>query len=102
MQGGLILIDGSHDNTIHDNKIAISPVEAPMGMNYAFTNVCYASNDIGLPPNPCKGSTGAHRLFLIAERGLSALVRTRAPVGQALNSPIPMIVPSGPAFGQPM
>jgi hypothetical protein len=84
MQGGLILINGSHDNVIHDDQIPtasgsgpgfsigsggnrfffnpctksdelFSPVEAPMGMNNTFTNVCFTSTDIvGLPPNPCK------------------------------------------------
>jgi hypothetical protein len=82
MQGGLILINGSHENVIHDDQIPtgsgsgfsigsggngfffnpctksrqpFSPVEAPMGMNNTFTNVCFTSTDIvGLPPNPCK------------------------------------------------
>lgn len=79
MQGGLMLINGSHDNTIHDDQFPnnvgfsigsggngffanpctnsrqpFSPVESPMGPNPPFVNVCYGSNDIGLPPNPCK------------------------------------------------
>jgi hypothetical protein len=79
LQGGLLLINGSHDNLIHDDHLAthlgfglgsggngffanpctkslesFSPVEAPMGPNNTFTNVCYPSSDIALPPNPCK------------------------------------------------
>jgi hypothetical protein len=79
LQGGLLLINGSHDNTIHDDQFAanvgigigsggngvflnpctnspepFAPVEAPMGAGNTFTNVCYGSNDISLPPNPCK------------------------------------------------
>ncbi len=74
-----MLVNGSHDNAIHDDQFAantgysigsggngfflnpcthqpqpFSPVEAPMGSGNTFTNVCYASNDFGLPPNPCK------------------------------------------------
>lgn len=80
LQGGLILINGSHDNTIHDdqfpNNVGVSlgsggngvfgnpctnsfepfsPREAGMGSNNTFSNVCYGSTDIAdLPPNPCK------------------------------------------------
>jgi hypothetical protein len=79
MQGGLLLVNGSHDNAFHDDQFAnntgtsigsggngffvnpclhmnqpFSPVEAPMGSNNTFTNVCYRTTDItGLPPNPC-------------------------------------------------
>ena len=82
LQGNLLLINGSHDNTIHDDQFAaptagysiasggngvffnpctgsnvpVSPVEGPMGSNNTFTNVCYTSSDVpGLPPaKPCK------------------------------------------------
>jgi hypothetical protein len=79
LQGGVLLINGSHDNAIHDDQIAthvgfsigsggngfyanpcaralqpFNPTEPPMGLNNSFLNVCYASNDIGLPPDPCK------------------------------------------------
>jgi hypothetical protein len=81
MQGGLLLINGSHDNTIHGVQIAggagigigsggrgvfgnpctnslepFSPVEAPMGGDNTFTNVCYPSTNIASlePPQPCK------------------------------------------------
>ncbi len=81
LQGGLLLINGSHDNAIHDDQFAantgysigsggngffanpctgvnepFSPVEAPMGSNNTFTNVCYSSTDIASlePAQPCK------------------------------------------------
>ena len=81
LQGGLLLVNGSHDNTIHDDQFAgntgnsigsggngfyanpctksdqpFSPVEAPMGGNNTFTNVCYASTDIASlePAQPCQ------------------------------------------------
>lgn len=81
LQGGLLLIDGSYDNSIHDDQFAANtgysvgsggndfflnpcvnqpqtygyPAEAPMGPGNVFgPNVCYGSNDLGLPPNPCK------------------------------------------------
>ena len=79
MQGGLMLVNGAHDNAIHDDQFAantgysiadggngffINPcsgqqpytgtVEAAMGSGNTFTNVCYSSNDFGLPPDPCK------------------------------------------------
>src|SRR5262249_48254381 len=80
LQGGLMLINGSHDNVIHDDQFPansgvslgsggngffvdrctrtfppFSPVESPMGLNNTFTNVCFTSTDIaGLAPNPCK------------------------------------------------
>jgi hypothetical protein len=81
MQGGLMLVNGSHDNAIHDDQFAantgisigsggngffanpctnsnepFSPVEALMGANNTFTNVCYSSTDIASlePVQPCK------------------------------------------------
>ena len=85
LQGGLLLINGSingsHDNTIHSDQVAgnadigigsggngffanpctnsedpFSPVEAPMGSNNTFTNVCYSTTDIASlePAQPCK------------------------------------------------
>jgi hypothetical protein len=80
LQGGVLLINGSSNNTIHDDQIAthvgfsigsggngvygnpctrvyepFSPIEPPMDpTTNSFLNVCYTSNDIGLPPNPCK------------------------------------------------
>ena len=81
LQGGLLLINGSHDNTIHGVQIAggggigigsggngvfgnpctnsyepFSPVEALMGGGNTFTNVCYPSTDIASlqPPQKCK------------------------------------------------
>jgi hypothetical protein len=80
LQGGLILINGSSNNTIHDDRFVQFtmgigsggnpqgygnpcanayqpfPSEAAMGPNNIFKNtVCYSSTDIiGLPPNPCK------------------------------------------------
>jgi hypothetical protein len=81
LQGGLLLVNGSHDNAIHDDQFAantgnsigsggngffanpctnsnepFSPVEAPMGSNNTFTNVCYSSTDIASlqPAQPCK------------------------------------------------
>jgi len=81
LQGGLLLINGSHDNAIHDTQIAggadigigsggngvfgnpctnsyepFSPVEPPMGAGNTFTNVCYPTTDIASlkPPQPCK------------------------------------------------
>ena len=81
LQGGLLLINGSHDNTIHGVQFAggggigtgsggngvfgnpctnsyepFSPVEAPMGSGNTFTNVCYSSTDIAIlePVQPCK------------------------------------------------
>jgi hypothetical protein len=80
LQGGLMLVNGSHDNAIHDDQFAadtgysigsggngffanpctgtnepFSPVEAPMGSNNTFTNVCYSSTDIASlePVQPC-------------------------------------------------
>jgi hypothetical protein len=78
MQGGLLLVNGSHHNAFHDDQFAantgigvgsggngfffdpctnsqdpFSPVEKPMGIDNTFTNVCYGSNRVGLPPNPC-------------------------------------------------
>lgn len=81
LQGGLLLINGSHDNTIHGDQIAggfgtsigsggngffgnpctnslepFSPVEGLMGSGNTFTNVCYSSTNIASlkPPQPCK------------------------------------------------
>jgi len=80
LQGGLLLINGSHDNAIHGDQIAatgigigsggngffanpctnsddpFSPVEAPMGGGNTFTNVCYSTTDIASlePVQPCK------------------------------------------------
>ena len=82
LQGNLLLINGSHGNAIHDDQFAapiggpsigsggngfffnpctgsnepISPVEAPMGSNNTFTNVCYSSTNIASlePAQPCK------------------------------------------------
>jgi len=81
MQGGLLLVNGSHDNAIHDDQLAanigtgigsggngfffnpctnsnqpFSPAEAPMGGNNTFTNVCYSATDIASlePVQPCK------------------------------------------------
>jgi hypothetical protein len=81
LQGGLLLINGSHDNAIHDDQFAantgisigsggngfffnpctnsnqpFSPAESPMGSNNTFTNVCYSSTDIASlePPQNCK------------------------------------------------
>jgi hypothetical protein len=81
MQGGVLLVNGSHDDVIHDLQIAatgvgigsggngfffdpcqnatipFSPAEGPMGLRNTFTNDCFnSSNNIaGLPPkNPCK------------------------------------------------
>jgi hypothetical protein len=80
LQGGLILINGSHDNMIQDDQFPanagislgsggngffdnrctkshepFSPAEAGMGPNNTFTNVCFTStNIVGIKPNPCK------------------------------------------------
>jgi hypothetical protein len=81
LQGGLLLINGSHDNTIHGVQVAggggigigsggngvfgnpctnsyepFSPVEPPMGGGNTFANVCYPSTDIASlePPQKCK------------------------------------------------
>jgi hypothetical protein len=81
LQGGLFLINGSHDNYIHDDQFVayikgigsggnplgygnpcvnmyqpFSPREADMGSGNTFSNVCYSSIDpiFGLPSNPCK------------------------------------------------
>jgi len=81
LQGGLLLINGSHDNAIHDDQFAgntgisigsggngffvnpctnsnqpFSPAEAPMGSGNTFTNVCYSTTDIASlePPQQCK------------------------------------------------
>ncbi|HEV2375590.1 MAG TPA: hypothetical protein VGS19_25935 [Streptosporangiaceae bacterium] len=81
MQGGLFLVNGSHDNAIHDDQFAadkgfdiasggngsffdpcahanqpFSPAEAPMGSGNTFTNVCYAATDIASlePAQPCR------------------------------------------------
>jgi hypothetical protein len=81
LQGGLLLINGSHDNTIRSDQFAggggvsigsggngvygnpctnsyepFSPVEAPMGSNNTFTGVCYSTTDIASlePAQPCK------------------------------------------------
>jgi hypothetical protein len=80
LQGGVLLVNGSHDDAIHDSQFnavgysigsggngvfdnpctnspePFSPVEAPMGGNNTFTNVCYSSTDIASlePPQICK------------------------------------------------
>jgi hypothetical protein len=81
LQGGLLLVNGSHDNAIHGDQLAgdkgyaigsggngffadpcthsnqpFSPVEAPMGSGNTFTNVCYQTTDIATlkPVQPCK------------------------------------------------
>jgi hypothetical protein len=81
VQGGLLLVNGSYDNAIHDDQFAankgidigsggngtfydpcakasepFSPVEAIMGLNNTFTNVCYSATDIASlePAQPCK------------------------------------------------
>jgi hypothetical protein len=80
LQGGLLLINGSSNDTIHDDQFAQrtmslgsggngfyanpclkmivpfspSPPETPMGPNNSFTNDCYFNTDIpALPPNRC-------------------------------------------------
>ena len=78
LQGGLLLINGSSNNTIHDSSFAanvpvsigsggngvfadpcsnsfvpFSNAEGPMGAGNTFTNVCFSNTDIAsLPPNP--------------------------------------------------
>jgi hypothetical protein len=66
----VLLVNGSHDNAIHDDRFVavgnsigsggngffanpctnsfqpFSPAEAPMGSGNTFTNVCYSSTDI--------------------------------------------------------
>jgi hypothetical protein len=78
MQGGVLLVNGSSNNKIHDLQIAATgvgigsggngffsnpctnsqepfgPFETQMGPGNTFTNDCYLSNTVGLPPNPCK------------------------------------------------
>ena len=80
LQGGLLLINQSHNNAIHDDQFAgntgtsigsggngffVNPCtnsnqpfspEAPMGSGNTFTNVCYSATDIASlqPPQPCK------------------------------------------------
>ena len=81
LQGGLLLINGSHDHTIHGDQFAggggvsigsggngvfgnpctnsydpFSPVEAPMDGGNTFTDVCYSTTDIPSlePVRPCK------------------------------------------------
>ena len=82
LQANLMLINGSHDNAIHDDqfaapiggpsiasggngfffdpctksKVPFSPVEGPMGSGNTFTNTCYSSTDIPSlePAQPCK------------------------------------------------
>jgi hypothetical protein len=81
LQGGLLLVNGSHDNAIRGDQFAadkvyaigsggngffadpcthanqpFSPVEAPMGGGNTFTGVCYQSTDIASlePVQPCK------------------------------------------------
>ena len=80
LQGGVLLVNGSHDNAIHDDQFVavgnsigsggngffanpctnsfqpFSPAEAPMGSGNTFTNVCYSSTDIASlePPQKCK------------------------------------------------
>ena len=81
LQGGLLLINNSHNNAIHDDQFAantgvsigsggngffvnacaegnqlFSPAEAPMGAGNTFTNVCYSTTDIASlePVQPCK------------------------------------------------
>jgi hypothetical protein len=81
MQGGLLLVNGSHDNVIHNDQFAANkgydigsggngtffdpcarasqpygPVEAPMGSNNTFTGVCYSATDIASlePAQPCQ------------------------------------------------
>ena len=78
--GGIRLVNGAHDNTIHDVtargnvamdiasggdgfwlnpctgvKEPISPTTAPMGDNNRFANLCYSATNIaGLPASTCK------------------------------------------------
>jgi hypothetical protein len=81
LQGGVHLINGTHNDTITGDTFAnntsidvgsggngfyynactpgdqpFSPVEAPMGANNTFSSICYhSSNDVpGLPPSTCK------------------------------------------------
>jgi hypothetical protein len=80
LQGGVLLINGAHDNAILNDAIGadvgysigtggngffanpctnqhqpFSPIETPMGPGNIFTGTCYATTDIAnLPPNPCK------------------------------------------------
>ena len=82
LQGGLLLIKGSHDNTIQNDQFGGNkgydigsggngffadpctnsnqpwtlPVEALMGGGNTFTNVCYSTTDIASlePAQPCK------------------------------------------------
>jgi hypothetical protein len=80
LQGGLHLINGTHNDTITNDTFAnntsvdigsggngffynpctgdqpFSPAEAPMGANNTFSNICYSSSiDVpGLPPSTCK------------------------------------------------
>jgi hypothetical protein len=80
LQGGLLLINGSHDNTMHGDQVAaagvgigsggngffadpctnsnkfFSPAEIAMGGGNTFTGVCYSTTDIASlePAQPCK------------------------------------------------
>jgi hypothetical protein len=82
LQGGLLLVNGSHDNAIHDDQFPnnagfsigsggngvfgnpctnsyepyTGTVESPMGPRNTFTNVCYGTTDIAdlQPPVRCK------------------------------------------------
>ncbi len=81
LQGGLLLVNGSHDDAIRGDQFAadksyavgsggngffadpcthanqsFSPVEAPMDGGNTFTGVCYQSTDIASlePVQPCK------------------------------------------------
>ena len=79
LQGGLHLVNGTHNDTIANDTFAdgtsmdvasggngfffnactgdqpFSPVEAPMGTNVTFSNICYklGNNVPGLPPSTC-------------------------------------------------
>jgi hypothetical protein len=80
IQGGILLVNGAHNNTIHDDitgpntgfsigsggngvyfdpcanqNVPFSPVEGAMGANNTFTNDCWQTTDIAnLPPSSCK------------------------------------------------
>jgi len=68
LQGGLLLINNSHNNAIHDDQFAANTgvsigsggngffVNACAEGNQPFSNVCYSTTDIASlePVQPCK------------------------------------------------
>jgi hypothetical protein len=67
MQGGVLLVNGSHDNTIHDDQIAANTgIGLGSGGNGFFFNPCTNSGQPFSPIEASMGRTTPSRTFVTA------------------------------------